>query len=140
VLCWEQTIAPLVAEAEAEIGKTAPTTRFHKGAPLFNVGVCHFANGDLENGFKYLSSAGREDELSGRGGRFPVLIGDHYLSKRFLIGPVVAELLPSWQADYLSITGSSLDEGELTMLIKQIALRSSDGVQLVLALHRLLKS
>lgn len=140
ILCWEQTIAPLVAATEDELRKTDPNARLHKGAPLFNVGVCHFANGDLEDGFKYLSSAGREDELSGGGSRFPVLIGDHALSKQFLIGPVIRELTPSWQLDYISITRSALDEKELTTLIKQAALRPADGIQVVMALHRLLKA
>jgi hypothetical protein len=140
ILCWEQTLAPLVAATEDDLRKRNPNARLHKGAPLFNVGVCHFANGDLEDGFKYLSSAGKEDELSGRGSRFPILIGDHPLSKKFLLGPVVGELLPSWQADYISITRSALHETELAALIKQTALRPADGIQVVLALHRLLKA
>ena len=140
IMFWEQKVKPLVESAETELKKSNPNARIHKGAPLFNIGVCNFAAGDLENGFKYLAQAGKEDELSGRGSRFPVLIGDHPLSKQFLIRPIVVNLVPAWVADYHAITQIVLDENELVSLIKQAALRPTDGIQLVVALHRLLKS
>ncbi len=140
ILCWEQKITPLVEAAENELKKKNPNARIHKGAPLFNVGVCHFASGDLESGFKYLASAGREDELSGRGSPFPVLIGDHSLSKRFLIDPIIVKLAPLWLSDYQAITQSALDEAELVLLIKRAASRPTDGIQLVVALHRIMKA
>jgi hypothetical protein len=81
------------------------------------------------------------DEHARAGGDpFPVLLGNHPLSRRFLIAPVVAELAPGWTVRYHELTNRNLDEAELIALVMQAARRPTDGIQLLLALHRLRKA
>src|SRR5690606_28796983 len=98
---WEREIAPAVRQAEAQLAaKGSPQARIHKGAPLFNVGVAYYASGDFERAFGYVAEAGEENNKSGRGSQFPILIGDDDLSRRFLIKPLVKRYFDIWTQDY----------------------------------------
>jgi hypothetical protein len=135
-------LAPKAAAAEQAL-RTArgdPKVRIHKGAPLFNVGVCHFANGDLENGFKFLTETGNEDVANGTSDGLAVRLGDHPLSRQILIDPIVAAFSASWSKNYLAITGCKFDDAELRELVKYTAQRPMDAIQLVAALQRFLKA
>jgi len=138
--CWPVLDTALnVAGGRLQVARGNPAARFHKGLPHFNLAACHFGAGDLESGFRFLAMTGGEHARAG-GSAFPVLLGDHELSRQFLIAPLVADLLPGWAARYHEITGRTLDEAELVALIKQVARRPTDGIQFLLALHRLLKA
>ena len=138
--CWPALDAALTAtEGRLQVARANPAARVHKGSPYFNLAACHFAAGDLENGFRFLAMTGDEHARAG-GSTFPVLLGDHELSRQFLIAPLVAELLPGWAVRYYEITGHTLDEAELAAVIKQAARRPTDGIQLLLSLHHLRKA
>lgn len=138
--CWPALDAALsAAEGRLQVVRANPAARVHKGSPYFNLAVCHFAAGDLESGFRFLAMTGDEHARAG-GSPFPVLLGDHELSRQFLIAPLVADLLPGWAARYHEVTNRTLDEAELVALIKQASRRPTDGIQFLLALHRLRKA
>ena len=124
----------------AQQARNDPKIRIHKGAPLFNVSVCHFKNGDLENGFKFLTETGNEDVANGSSDGLAVRLGDHPLSRQILIEPVVSAFAAPRSKHYLAITGCTLDELELRDLIKYAAQRPMDAIQLVAALQRFLKA
>ncbi len=102
--------------------------------------VCHFKNGDLENGFKFLTETGNEDVANGSSDGLAVRLGDHPLSRQILIEPVVSAFAAPRSKHYLAITGCTLDELELRDLIKYAAQRPMDAIQLVAALQRFLKA
>lgn len=138
--CWPALDAALTtAEGRMQVASGNPAARIHKGSPYFNLALCHFAAGDLERGFKFLAMTGDEHARAG-GDPFPVLLGNHPLSRRFLIAPVVAELAPGWTVRYHELTNRNLDEAELIALVMQAARQPTDGIQLLLALHRLRKA
>lgn len=138
--CWPALDAAVTAaEGRLQAKHGNPAARIHKGSPYFNIGACHFVAGDLETGFRFLMMTGVENARGG-GSPFPVLLGDHDLSRQFLIAPLVAQLLPGWAVRYHEITSRTLDEAELVALIKQAAQRPTDGIQFLVALHRLLKA
>ncbi len=123
-----------------QVASGNPAARIHKGSPYFNLALCHFAAGDLERGFKFLAMTGDEHARAG-GDPFPVLLGNHPLSRRFLIAPVVAELAPGWTVRYHELTNRNLDEAGLIALVMQGAQGGRPfGIQLLLALHRLRKA
>jgi hypothetical protein len=138
--CWP-SLALEVEAAEVELRQLTgdPAAHIHKGAPLFNVGLCHFVNGDLENGFHYLTQSGDEDTFGGGSG-LGVRLGDHMLSRPLLIAPVAKVFVPEWSSSYTSITGKIFDEDELVALITHAAKRPMDAIQLVAALRRALKA
>lgn len=135
------TLDKIIAASEQNLkaARSDPAARFHKGSPYYNIGLCHFVGGDLERGFQFLAMTG-DEHANGGGDPFPVVLGDHVLSKQFLIAPLVAEFVPGWSTGYQEITNRVLNEAELVALIKRAAKRPTDGIQLLLSLHRLLKS
>lgn len=138
---WENKIAPDVHLAEAYLAKNgSPQPRIHKGAPLFNVGVACYVAGNLERAFGYVAAAGEENEKSGRGSPFPILIGDDKLSRRFLIKPIGDRYFPVWAEDYKNVTNRELNEAEFVVVLKNLAQRPADAIQLLFALHRFLKA
>jgi len=138
--CWPALDAALTAaETRKRVVLADPTAYIHKGSAYYNIGVCHFMVGDLESGFRFLAMTGEENARGG-GDPFPVVLGDHPLSRQVLIAPLTTALLPGWAARYLEITNRTLDEAELVAVIKRAALRPTDGIQLLVALHRLLKA
>jgi len=138
---WENKIAPDVLLAEAHLAKNgSPQPRIHKGAPLFNVGVACYVAGNLERAFGYVAAAGEENEKSGRGSPFPILIGDDILSRRFLIKPIVDRYFPVWAEDYKNVTNRDLNEAEFVDVLKNLAQRPADAIQFLFALHRFLKA
>jgi hypothetical protein len=137
ILLWENRIAPGVERAESLLA--SGSMRIHKGSPLFNTGVAYYVAGDFERALAYVGEAGEEDQKSGHPSKFPILIGDHPLSRRFLIEPIVKRFFPTWAPDYFKCTGVSLEESEFISLLKYLAKRPADAVQLLLPLHRFLK-
>ncbi len=133
---WEARIAPIVEASELRLKSVDPNARIHKGPPLFNVGLCSLACGDFDNAYRFFAEAGVEDERSGRGGRFKVLLGDHALSEKVLILPLEKTLFPLWSAQYGAITGQTLDKTEFQALLAGLARRPVDAFQTVIALHR----
>lgn len=140
VRLWEDHILPLCRQTEAQMRITHPAARIHKGAPLFNVGLCLFLSGDFDRAFQYFAEAAKEDELSGRGSRRTLVIGDHPLAERVIIDPLVRDLLPHWVSDYSSVTGALLDKAELQSVLRWLIFRAPDAFQVVASLHRLRES
>lgn len=134
VVLWEK-MQPLAEAAEARIAQ-----KIHKGAPFYNTGLCLFVCGDFDGAYYFINRAAREDERIGRM-TFPgILIGDHALSKQIILDPLVLELIPIWQKDYLDSTGIVLDEAELRGILRWLAQRPSDAFTVVAALHRVRRS
>jgi hypothetical protein len=133
---WLHKIWPQTNQTEVELRQNDPNARIHKGAPLFNVALCFFATGDFDRAFQYFTAAGIEDELSGRGSRYLVPMGDNSLAERAIIRPLVQKLIPYWHGDYSSISVVGLDQAELKSLLTWLLQRAPDAFQTVTALHR----
>jgi hypothetical protein len=140
VRIWEDHIFPMVETAEVELRKSNANARIHKGAPFFNVALCLFLSGDFHRAYQYFAEAGKEDELSGRGSRYLLLIGDNKLAERVIIDPLVQTIVLEWATDYAAITGNVLNAGELKSVIAWLVQRAPDAVQTVIALHRFRQS
>ena len=134
---WIHGIAPRANKAEEQLRQSDSRARIHKGAPLFNVALCFFATGDFDRAFQYFIAAGMEDELSGRGNRYLVPIGDNPLAERAVIWPLVQTLIPQWKGDYVRISTVGLDQSELKALLGWLLKRAPDAFQTITALHRL---
>lgn len=139
-LLWERKIAPLVAQSEARLRTANPAARIHKGAPLYNVGLCCFVLGDFDNAYRFLAEAGIEDEKSGRGSRFKIVLGDHSLSEQVLITPLEKMVFPLWSTSYAAVTNHNLDKAEFVSLLAGLARRPADAFQTMIALHRFRRS
>ena len=64
---WLVELVPHVESAERRLGK-----RIHKGAPLYNTGLCFFVAGDLARAAQYIEAAAEEDkETHGKPSRAP---------------------------------------------------------------------
>jgi hypothetical protein len=133
---WAQQLSPRTKQAEEQIRQREPKARIHKGAPFFNVGLCFFVVGDFDRAFQYFSEAATEDELSGRGRRHSLLMGDNQLMEKVIVGPIVQDLIPQWQADYQNVTCRRCDEAELKQVLKWLVQRAPDAFQTTSALHR----
>ena len=129
---WEGVIEPMVKQTEAAI-----TSRIHKGAPLYNTFLCLLIAGDLDKAFQYLHTASWENHLDGRNPESALAFGDHGFSQGTVIHPIYVDPIASWQQDFQSITGITLDEAGLVELIRWLGRRPSDAIQTLLALHRL---
>lgn len=129
---WNAHLAQATIRTEARLGQ-----QIHKGAPLYNVGLCHFLNGNFRDAYVFFS-AGAEEERRTRGHPPRSLLGgQHLISRRILIAPLINELLPQWAPEYLAITGHILDEVEFLALIDWMFTRAADGIQMLTALHEL---
>ena len=131
VLLWERVLAPAAEAAEKRIGKP-----IHKGAPLYNTGVCLFVLNDFDGAFQCFTDADEENKRLGPGG-IEMLIGKHELSKMLLIAPLVRDIAGKWAQDYKLVTGIDLDAGELTGLFEWLGKRASDAFVTIFALHRI---
>ena len=96
--------------------------------------------GDFDNAYRFLAEAGVEDEKSGRGSRFKILLGDHGLSEQVLITPLEGILFPRWSASYVAVTSTNLDKPEFAALLGSLAARPTDAFQTMIALHRFRRS
>ena len=134
VFLWEGRIAHHVKDAEDKLG-----SRIHKGAPLYNTFLCLLVAGNLDKAFQYLFVASEENFLDGRSQQFDLVLGDDGLSEQTVIKPVFTQLIAAWGNDIQSITATNLDEASFKSLIKWLGQRPTDGVQALLALHRLRK-
>lgn len=133
---WRNRISFLVDASEARLRVVNPGARIHRGAPLFNVGICSFVLGDFDRAVQFIAEAGAYDEGLGRGKKIKILIGDHSLSEQIIVRPL-ERLLNRWAPDYAKITGFVLNNDELKRVLLSLADRPSDAVQAVVALHRL---
>ena len=138
---WNLHISPIVREVEDALAKNTPPDRIHKGAPLYNVGVCYVLSGDLDRAMVYIAEAGEEEEKFGRGGGRRISIGDNALSEQILVDPVLRckALSTNWAADYKTLTGKDLGKGELKDLLHWLSLSPQpllNAVQTVVSLHR----
>jgi hypothetical protein len=137
---WRERIAPIVDASELRLRTTNPTARIHRGAPLYNTGLCSFVLGDFDRALQYIAEAGCHDEGFGRGNRIKILIGDHPLSQYVIINPLENFFTTVWGPDYAAITGYTLDGTELKRLLLSMADRPADAIQAVIALHRLTRT
>jgi hypothetical protein len=131
VLLWERLLAPETAATEKRLGKL-----IHKGAPLYNTGVCLFLLNDFDGAFQYFVDADEENKRLGPGG-IEMLIGKHALSEKILIAPLIRDIAPKWAQDYKAVTGIDLNAGELTRMLEWLGKRTSDAFATVFALHRI---
>ena len=139
VTLWEHRIAPEVEQADAKIQSSGCGNAIHKGAPLYNVGLCCFIAGDFDRASQYLAEAGLQDERLGRGPKAQVSLGDG-LSEGIIFDPMLNQLVPRNVADYQACTGITLDAIELRRLLTWLATRLSDALQVVTATHRFIRS
>jgi hypothetical protein len=136
---WLRHLEPLVDASEARLKAANPKAHIHRGAPLYNVGLCSFMLGDFDRALQFIAEAGVHDEILGRGDSTKILIGDNQLSEQVFIRPLTG-VFKSVGADYAKITGYALDGKEFKLLLKAMAGRPSDAIQAVVALHRLGRS
>lgn len=107
----------------------------HKGAPLFNIGLCHFVLGDFARASQYITEASEEDQRSGRGAS--TLVTGASLGRGVFRDPLFPWLASSFSADYQAATGIPLDAGELDSLVEFLEGRQTDAMVFLSALHRL---
>jgi hypothetical protein len=134
VLLWERIIAPATEQAEKRLGKP-----IHKGAPLYNTGVCLFLLNDFDGAFQYFVDADEENRRLGPGG-IELLIGKDALSRRLLIDQLFRGTAGKWADDYRLVNGVSLDAGELVALLDWLGKRASDAFVAIAALHRIFRA
>jgi len=132
---WLMDMVDLVDEADRRIAQSGTGQPIHRGAPLYNVGVCFFMAGDLDRALQYLSQAGVSDEAIGRGDANQVLLGDHPLSRQLLRRTVAAWVSVCWGQSFQQATGHPLNEAEIDSLLRWLTV--PDAVQVVVSLHRL---
>jgi hypothetical protein len=140
IALWVTSLAEATAAAEAQLrGRNDPNPRIHKGAPLYNVGLNMFMSGALDRALVFLGEAGAEDERSGRGPAGQILVGNNALSEQLLVNTVFAWISPPnvWGTDYQNSTGQVLVKQQFKDVVTWTATRLNDGIQLMLALHRL---
>lgn len=129
---WNYHLRGAAMMTEFRIGRP-----IHKGAPLYNCGLCHSLAGDFETAHYYLSEGAREEQRSRGDAESVLLSGDHKLSRQILVEPLVADVFPTWTADYTALTGKVLDAAEFIELLKWMFIQPADAVEVMLALHRL---
>jgi hypothetical protein len=126
VRLWFTDLLPAVVQLEGQVGHV------HKGAPLFNIGLCFFMAGDYPRALQYIGAAGGEDEIRAPGGASKLLTGAG-LSEQVLLQPLYAWLRSNFGADYSGATGCDLDSGEFQGLIAFLAARLGDATLLLAA-------
>jgi hypothetical protein len=137
---WQDRIAPLVDASELRLKVANATARIHRGAPLYNVGLCSFMMGDFDRALQYIAEAGLYDQALGRGPHINILLGDHPVSEQVFIKPLQSLLQTTWSPDYAASTGFALNAQELKNLLLLMSGRESDAVQAVAALHRIART
>lgn len=133
---WVDDLRYITLEKEEELKRSDPNARIHKGAPLFNVGICFFISGDFDRAFQYFAEAGKEDELSGRGSRNLILTGVNDLADRVIVIPLLS-LIKQWDPDYSRITTNSLSKDEFKSVLGWVGQRPTDAYQTITSLHKL---
>ncbi|HEV3074702.1 MAG TPA: hypothetical protein VHB47_09825 [Thermoanaerobaculia bacterium] len=128
VRLWVVDLSPVVVQLESRIGA------IHKGAPLFNVGLCFYAAGDYARGLQYIGAAGDEEERRGLGGAARLLTGEGF-SEQVLLKPLYAWLEATFGADYKDATGCSFDGAEFREVVRFLAARLGDATLLLAALR-----
>lgn len=126
---WLVELQPHVVAAEQRLGQ-----RLHKGAPIFNTGLCFFMAGDLARAGQYIAEAGREDERT-HGGASRLLLGDG-LAEQVLLRPLYGWLAATFGTAYRDATGLELSQDEVRGLVDFLSARNADAVLLIMALHR----
>ncbi|MFH1690258.1 MAG: hypothetical protein ABIE42_08475 [Candidatus Eisenbacteria bacterium] len=130
IMIWTECLHQLTAESEQRIGR-----RIHKGAPLYNVGLCHFKVGDLVQAAQYIDAAGDEDELSGRTpGR--ALITGQGIAKRLLMDDLLPILQRENGSDYRAALGAQLTDAEFVGLVEHLSQRASDAILMLFGFWR----
>ncbi len=90
---WFRDIEPAVNQHESAHG------HIHKGAPLYNTGLCFFVAGDFARASQYIGAAGEEDEQAGRGPAANLLVAKGF-SESLLLKPFHAWAQATFGADY----------------------------------------
>lgn len=129
---WLVELAPHVASAEEQLGE-----RIHKGAPIYNTGLCFFMAGDFARSIQYIAAAAEEDEAT-HGGKSRLLEGKG-IGEEMLLRPLYAWLDSEFGADYAAGTGINLSASEFKDLLDFLARRQPDALLSIMALHRFAK-
>ncbi len=129
VRTWLVQLAPLVANAEAQVG------HIHKGAPLYNTGLCFFFSGDLPRAMQFIAAAAEEDERRQPGTGRKLLTAQGF-SEDLLLRPLYNWLAFNVGSDYQAATGCALTPQEIKDLVDFLGGRVSDALLLLAALHR----
>ena len=114
-------LEPIVAQAETTVGP------IHKGAPLFNVGLCHFRMGDLTRAAQYIDAAGDENKRSGFGSGRDLITGQG-LGRALLLEQLTPILERRHGSDYRAVFGTQITDSELTSILTHLAGRAADAV------------
>lgn len=130
VTLWLNSIQQEVDATDMVLGSPV-----HRGAPLYNVGLCYFFLGDYDRSAQYIAQAGEADRrLHGQTSTLPL---GHGLSEPIFVDPLDSWLHQEFGRDYQDATGLALTKRELQDLIDFLAVRATDAVVLLAALHRL---
>ncbi len=130
VFLWINEISPRVSAVENRIGQL-----IHKGAPLYNTGLCQFLVGDFARAAQYMDAAGEEDERRAPGSARRLITGGGVAEN--LLMPVYNWLNQHSGLDYQAATGSNFSDQEFRDLVNYLARRTSDAVLLLSALQRI---
>ncbi len=108
----------------------------HRGAPLFNTGLCYFVSGDFDRAVQFITEAGEADRRDGRG-ESRIRTGGGF-ARQILIEPLVAWLHTCFGADFTCATGVTLSATTLDALVLFLESRVADAAVFLGALHRLM--
>lgn len=139
ILLWDDLKEELMHK-KAELDRLGK--RLHIGSPLYNIGLCHFLLGDFDTAYQYIAEAGIEDEHDGRGSRFEIMIGNHSVSHQIVIEPLDnwLDYHPDCKESYSLYSGSSLNDQELFIIVKELCKHPDNAIQSIAALHRFVKT
>lgn len=135
---WEQSLSAEVAAAEVALSKQNPPSRIHKGAPLYNSGFGYLLAGNLDKAVALISEAGLEESKRSSSSSHGLLLGNHELTERAIIVPLVKWIEAStWKNEISTITSVNFDLAEAKSLINWLSRRAENAIQLIVTHLRL---
>lgn len=127
---WINKISPYTKAAEKQA-----SIHIHKGAPLFNTGICLLLAGDFTGAAQFIDAAGDENERRKPGSARELIIAQGNAEQ--LLTPIVEWLNNCRIKDYQATTRLTLNKTELTELVYYLSNRTSDAMIFVFALLRI---
>ena len=135
---WEETLNSEVKAADTVLAKQTPPTRIHKGAAFYDTGLGYLLAGHLDKAVAWISEAGQEEANRGTGNGHSLLLGNHGLTEKWILTPLVTWMTSSpWQSEWLSVTSRNLDLSELKGLVNWLSTNVENAIHLIVSLLRL---
>lgn len=127
---WTAVIEPQVRKAEGLLNRP-----IHKGAPLFNAGLCFLVAGNVMHSAQYIDAAAEEDERRRAGSGKHVIIGSSGIAESVKLRLLYKWLKEVFGSDYRGATGSELTEAEVKSLVAFVASNTPDAVVVLFSLR-----